>query len=344
MNVSWCGRRDLNPGSQAWKACVLNQLDDDRHLDTSLNREQQNKSIQPRAEEAVINPLIAMKANGIQEATCRQINYKLKELARNTDIFNPKTVKEYISEATNQITGDPLSQETRNKFAYAYTKFCEVHEIFWKRPYYKVDEKTPLIPTTENVGLIINNASQKYATIFTILAETGAEGKELQKTDRDHIDTEQGILNITGTKGHGSGSYKLKTKTAEMLRIYLHKYPEKYPFPKSNIMGQVWRDTREKTAKKLCKPELLKIPLKNLRNYSGAKLYYKTQDPIAVMRHLRHKKLETTMHYIRGITIGGEEEYTCKTAKTIQEATQLIEAGLQYVTEIDETKLFRKRK
>jgi hypothetical protein len=31
---SWCGRRDLNPGSQAWKACVLNQLDDDRHSDT----------------------------------------------------------------------------------------------------------------------------------------------------------------------------------------------------------------------------------------------------------------------------------------------------------------------
>jgi hypothetical protein len=33
-NISWCGRRDLNPGSQAWKACVLNQLDDDRHSDT----------------------------------------------------------------------------------------------------------------------------------------------------------------------------------------------------------------------------------------------------------------------------------------------------------------------
>jgi hypothetical protein len=29
-NGGWCGRRDLNPGSQAWKACVLNQLDDDR--------------------------------------------------------------------------------------------------------------------------------------------------------------------------------------------------------------------------------------------------------------------------------------------------------------------------
>jgi hypothetical protein len=62
------------------------------------------------------------------------------------------------------------------------------------------------------------------------------------------------------------------------------------------------------------------------------------------MRHLRHKKLETTMHYIRGIAVGGEEEYTCKTAQTIQEATQLIENGFTYVTEMDGTRLFRKRK
>jgi hypothetical protein len=129
-----------------------------------------------------------------------------------------------------------------------------------------------------------------------------------------------------------------------MLRICMHRHPEKYPFPKSYMMGQVWRDTRERAATKLCKPELNNIPLKNLRNYSGAKLYYKTQDPIAVMRHLRHKKLETTMHYIRGITIGGDEEYTCKTAKTIQEAMQLIENGFQYVTTIEGIQLFRKRK
>ena len=25
MKSEWCGRRDLNPGSQAWRACVLNQ-------------------------------------------------------------------------------------------------------------------------------------------------------------------------------------------------------------------------------------------------------------------------------------------------------------------------------
>lgn len=84
--------------------------------------------------------------------------------------------------------------------------------------------------------------------------------------------------------------------------------------------------------------------MKNLRNYSGAKLYHALKDPIAVMRHLRHKKLETTMHYIRAITIDAEEEWTCKTATNVKEATELIENGFQYVTEIDGIRIFRKRK
>ena len=282
--------------------------------------------------------------DGQKPNTTRHTKYKLLELAAHVDIFNPEAVKNYIATAISEKTKQPFSDETKNKFAYAADKFYEKQGIQWKKPFYKVEEKTPIIPTTENVELIVNNASQKYATIFTILAETGAEGKELERTSRDDIDTEQGIISIRGCKGHASGSYKLKTKTAEMLRIYLYKNPQKYPFPKSEVMGQVWRDTRERTATKLCKPELNKIPLKNLRNYSGAKMYYKTQDPIAVMRHLRHKKLETTMHYIRGITVGGDEEYICKTAKTEQEIIKLIEAGFTYVTETDGLKYFKKRK
>jgi integrase len=341
----WCGRRDLNPGSQAWRACVLNQTRRRPHSDTSLNS--LNTVINPIAtgtEETIVNTLIALRNDGIREATLRQISFKLKELARNCDITNPEAVKAYIATAKNQITREPLADETRNKFAYAYDKYCEKQQIIWKKPFYKVEEKTPLIPTTENVNAIINTASKRYAVIFKILAEIGAEGHELEKVSQSDIDAEQGLISIRGCKGHASGTYKLKTQTAEMLRIYLHKNPQENPFPRSVIMGQVWRDTRERASTKLCKHELNNIPLKNLRNYSGAQLYYKLPDPIAVMRHLRHKKLETTMHYIRGITTGGEEEYICKTAQTLQEATALIEQGFQYITEIDGTRLFKKRK
>jgi len=39
-----------------------------------------------------------------------------------------------------------------------------------------------------------------------------------------------------------------------------------------------------------------------------------------------------------------DKEYTIKTAKTSEEVRKLIENGFEYVTEIDGTKLFRKRK
>jgi integrase len=131
-----------------------------------------------------------------------------------------------------------------------------------------------------------------------------------------------------------------------MLRVYLHQHPEEHPFPTSKEMSNIWRDTRLRTAKKLCKPELDKIPLKNLRNYSGAQLYLNSpvRDPIAVMRHLRHKKLETTMHYIRAIVLDAEEEYTCRQATTKQEIADLIENGFQYVQTVDGTHFYRKRK
>jgi hypothetical protein len=64
------------------------------------------------------------------------------------------------------------------------------------------------------------------------------------------------------------------------------------------------------------------------------------------MRHLRHKKLETTMHYIRAIILDYEEDdqWISRTAKTIEEDMNLVNNGFQYVTERDGIKLYRKRK
>jgi len=301
--------------------------------------------ILPKIEEAIINTTIALKGDGMKEHTIQHLSWKLRELARNTDINNPEAVKQYIANAKNQKTGEPLGSETRNKFAYAYDKYCDKNQIQWKKPFYKVEETIPLIPTTENVTAIINNATTRFTVIFKILAETAAEGKELENVTQTDIDTEQGLISIKGCKGHASGTYKLKTQTAEMLRVYIHKNPQEHPFPKSRIMGEVWRQTKRRAAKKLCNTALTKIPLKNLRNYSGAQLYFKIHDPIAVMRHLRHKKLETTMHYIRGITINEEEEdFTVKTATTLKEATELLEAGFNYIQDMEGYKVYRKRK
>jgi len=228
---------------------------------------------------------------------------------------------------------------------FCYTCLCKVNEIEWTPPKYTVQEHIPIIPTTANVTKIISASTKRYATIFTILAETGLEGQELHNVSLNDIDSQQGIISVKGCKGHASGTYKLKTRTAEMLREYLAKNDEKeYPFPQPKVMSQIWRRVRNRLADNLKQADFKKIPMKNLRNYSGAMLYNRLKDPIAVMRHLRHKKLETTMHYIRGITIGGDEEYTCKATNSKEEMMNLIESGFEYHDEIDGYKLYRKRK
>jgi len=283
------------------------------------------------------------KSNGLAENTLKSISYSLKQISKHADLNNPEEVKIYIANAT-KTNGEPLSNATKAKLVFCYDRLCKTQQIQWKAPKYKCEQKIPIIPTKENVTKIISASTNRYTTIFTILAETGLEGQELHKTHKDDIDTEQGIISVKGCKGHASGSYKLKKRTIEMLNEYLAKNPQEYPFPQPKVMSQIRRRTRNKLAHNLKQPQLKKIPMKNLRNYSGAKLYNTLKDPIAVMRHLRHKKLETTMHYIRGITIGGDEEYTCKTASNIKDASQLIENGFQYITEIDGYKLFKKRK
>jgi hypothetical protein len=58
---------------------------------------------------------------------------------------------------------------------------------------------------------------------------------------------------------------------------------------------------------------------------------------------LEHKRLQNTEIYTH-LTDCESEEYHSATAKTIDEARQLIETGFEYVFDIDSIKLFRKRK
>jgi hypothetical protein len=57
-----------------------------------------------------------------------------------------------------------------------------------------------------------------------------------------------------------------------------------------------------------------------------------------------HKKIETTLVYTQLLQFDKGNNYTCKIANNITEATQLIESGFEYVTKMQGMKLFRKRK
>ena len=67
-----------------------------------------------------------------------------------------------------------------------------------------------------------------------------------------------------------------------------------------------------------------------------------------VKRALGHKSILTTQRYVDIYTeIYGDmlpEDYVCETASTVEEAKKLIEAGFEYVSELEGFQLYRKVK
>lgn len=276
-------------------------------------------------------------------------------LATNCNLFDPQEVTKFVmhmkyyNPETGKREGNEVSTGYKKVIFETYYNFCKYNQIPFDRPNIKGKEAIPIIPTTEQVTTILNHASHDKATIFKIMCETAAEGQELHNTHKNNIDPTQGTISIQGTKGHENGVYKLKPETAEMLRRYLSKHKEAYPFPTPRAIASAWRYCRKIAAAKLCRPDLLKIPLKNLRNYSGAIFYNKTKDPIATKRHMRHVRLQTTWHYIQTIVTTYEHEYTHKTVKlgepnTIKQIEELADAGFTKLTEADGFIIFRKQK
>jgi len=100
---------------------------------------------------------------------------------------------------------------------------------------------------------------------------------------------------------------------------------------------------RREIAKKLQNPRIDRISFKTLRHWKATMLYARTKDILLVMRTLGHKNIKNTLVYTHLVDFQNDD-YVCKTAKTVDEAKALIEAGFEYVTEFESVKLFRKRK
>lgn len=60
--------------------------------------------------------------------------------------------------------------------------------------------------------------------------------------------------------------------------------------------------------------------------------YHRTKDILHVKQLLGHRNIESTMVYTHLTKFEDTEEFTCRIAKTLDEAKQLIEAGFEYVT------------
>ena len=83
---AWWGRRDLNPGSPAPQAGILDQTRR-RPLETGLGP---YSSIEGK----IVKTLIKLKRSGLSEGTLRTVSNNLKHLAKHCNLDDVESVKE----------------------------------------------------------------------------------------------------------------------------------------------------------------------------------------------------------------------------------------------------------
>jgi len=231
----------------------------------------------------------------------------------------------------------------------AYEHYVKLHGLTWTKPKYHENAKVPKIPLESKIDLIIANSSLKLGTAIAISKDTGLRPVELMRITLRNLDLQSGAV-YPETAKHGSPRVlKVTNKTLNMINKYIAQRNDlSLNDPifgwTANTYGTRFRVARNKTANKLQDPSIRTIRLYDLRHYFATMTYHKTRDILFTKQQMGHRKIETTLIYTQLLQFDKDDNYTCKVAQNVEQATELIENGFEYVTEIDSIKLFRKRK
>jgi len=252
----------------------------------------------------IFKTLWTLKKNGYSEDTLKAKGHRLRYLAKHVNLDDPEVVKGYIASRPD------WSNSYKQGVAYAYNSYVEANGLQWTLPRFRIEDRLPRIPTEERINQVIVRARGKYVLVFSILRDTGMRPIELERTRTRDVDLERGIITVRTAKGGAARNVQIRRQTLALLKEYLGK-----------------RNFR----------------LDDLRHFAATMTYYKTRDILYTQKMLGHRNLKSTLRYVQ--LIGFEEDdYTSAVAKTLQEARQLVEAGFEYVTEMEGAKIFRKRK
>jgi integrase len=278
--------------------------------------------------------------NGNSKYTIEATAKALSLLGRHANLENPEDVKQYIA-------SKPTSAGHKRALCIAYNKYVKQHGLTWEMPRYKTEAKHVRIPTKEKLEMLIANASPTMATRLQLSMETGIRPIELCRLRAKDVDFDKRTIYPTTAKHGTARTLKMSTTLAEMLKAYVAKHTTDANEPifkgDAENYGKYYRAMRNALADKLHDPTIRAIRLYDFRHYFATMTYHKTRDILFTKQQMGHQKIETTLIYAQLLDIN-DDEWTCRTAKTIEDATKLIEAGFDFITEMNEVKLFRKRK
>jgi len=279
-----------------------------------------------------------LKREAYAETTIIGYAYSIQKLLRlGANLYDHETVKDILAKQEN------WSPTRKNQVIKAYLTFLKIHNLKADMPKYKVAQKLPFIPNEEEVDQLIAGCGQQMATFLQMLKETAARSGEAFLLKWTDVDTRNGTVNITPEKQSNPRVFKMSGKLTSMLNNLPKQSINIFTYKNKFYLQKAFMKQRKRIAHKLGNPRILQIHFHTFRHWRATMEYAKTKDILHVMQFLGHKNITNTLKYTQLVNFQSDD-YVCKAAKTLTEATQFIEAGFEYVTEMENVKLFRKRK
>ena len=283
-----------------------------------------------------------MRKQGYRHSTIRYCIQALKSIARRANLLQPESAKAYLAYAE-------ISESRKAKLTEDLARFYAYKHLTFDKPNYRRIEKLPFVPLEAEVDQLISGAGKKTATYLQLIKETGARAGEAWNLKWIDLDPEQRTVNICPEKNSNPRQLRISLRLVSMLNALPKRYklvfrnPDVDPLTSMEVFRRLYAAQRWRIARKLQNPRIEQITFKTLRHFKATMEYHRTKDILHVMQLLGHKNIRNTLVYTHLVSFEGDE-YICKTARNVDEASALVESGFEYVSEIDDIQLFRKRK
>ena len=278
------------------------------------------------------------KKAGFRDSTIEGFSKVLKHLARYVELNNPNEVLSFLA-------SKKVSEARKEVIANCYAKYCKWKGLPFSKPKYRRVKKLPFVPYESEVDMLISALPKRLSVFCQLIKETGARPGEAWNLKWIDINAKTNTVAINKPEKNSnpriikvSSSLIARLQNLPRLTDYVFKTNPKAKF---KTLARRFFEYRRKIANELHNPRLNKVSFLSLRHFKATMEYKRTKDILYVKELLGHVDIKNTLVYTHLVNFENNE-WICKVASTVEEAKQLIEAGFEYVTEIDGKKLFRK--
>jgi integrase len=176
------------------------------------------------------------------------------------------------------------------------------------------------------------------------LKDSGARVGEACRLKWTDVNSENCTLSINNPeKGSRSRTIKVSEKTLAMLKAMPKKYGDYIFNPNAASVKNVFQMVRNRLAIVHQNARFKQIHMHSFRHWRATKEYQRTKSIVHVKYLLGHKCIQNTDRYTHIVEFADDHYYSA-VAKSVEESRKLIEDGWEYVTDMEEYKIFRKPK